>query len=179
MLVQAHRAQRVDWQTHLLAETDQQPVDLTPQLPGQGEKNKSLTVEPVPTLCSVHFGAGILWRHKRTCFFSNTYLDRLQIKSTAVLCCSRCHRAADLGSHSSRALRVSSGFLAGFLSQPRRPEMRCTCVSTPAGRKGRSMCAVSRRTKSTHFRLPRPSLFVEGQTIGCREDLCQTETFNK
>lgn len=75
-------------------------------------------------------------------FFSNTYLDRLQIKSTAALCCSECHRAADLGSHSSRALRVSSGFLAGFLSQPRRPEMRCTCVSTPAGRKGRSMCAV-------------------------------------
>lgn len=44
---------------------------------------------------------------------------------------SGCHCAVYLGSHSSRALRVSSGFLAGFLSQPSLPEMRCTCVSTP------------------------------------------------
>lgn len=36
-----------------------------------------------------------------------------------------------LGNHSSRALRVSSGFLVGFLSQPSLLEMRCTCVSTP------------------------------------------------
>lgn len=36
-----------------------------------------------------------------------------------------------LGNHSSRALRVSSGFLVGFLSQPSLLEIRCTCVSTP------------------------------------------------
>lgn len=142
MLVQAHRAQRVDWQTHLLAETDQQPVDLTPQLPGQGEKKQVTYCGTCTHPMLRSFWSRNTVETQADVFFSNTYLDRLQIKSTAVLCCSECHRAADLGSHSSRALRVSSGFLAGFLSQPRRPEMRCTCVSTPAGRKGRSMCAV-------------------------------------
>lgn len=48
-----------------------------------------------------------------------------------VTCLSSCCPAVYLGSHSSRALRVSSGFLAGFLSQPSLFEIRCTCVSTP------------------------------------------------
>lgn len=82
MLVYAHRAQRVDRQTHLLAKTNQQPVDLTPQLPRQGGKRSHFTVELVQNLHSPHFGAVILWRHKRVCFFLKLIWTSYKIKST-------------------------------------------------------------------------------------------------
>lgn len=114
MLVQAHRAQRVDWQTHLLAETDQQPVDLTPQLPGQGGKKQVTYCGTCTHPMFRSFWSRNIVETQADVFFSNTYLDRLQIKSTAVLCCSGVSPSSRPGQPLlqgfARFLRVLGGF---------------------------------------------------------------------
>lgn len=49
VLVQTHRAERVDGQTNLLSKTHKQPVDLTPQLPAT-EKHHLMTLQKYYTL---------------------------------------------------------------------------------------------------------------------------------
>lgn len=57
---------------------------------------------------------------------------------------------AHLGSHSSSALRVSSGDLVAFLVHLSRFTILCTCVSTAAWRRGRVNTGQAHRARLPH-----------------------------